>query len=274
MKKFIPLILTPLAIGLIGYFFRYSIFASRGVLEINTTPPTIVVINGEEAGTTPFKEEFSPQRLDIKFLSFKDTGKDLLWQGKVPITAATLTMVKYTFEKEKQENYGEILTFNKIPDRKTGALLISSYPDGAIVNLDGEIKGHTPILLEKIPPGHHTLELNLTGYNNTVLGINIATGFQLNAEIKLSAEKKLADDDQIAANSSIDNQNIIVTILSTPTSWLRVRNGPGTGFAEVDRVIPGEEYPFEEQQADWLKIILDDNTKGWISAQYGEISDQ
>ena len=275
MKKLILPLLAFLTVFLIGYFFRQPLFSSAGVLEINTTPEVAVFINGQNMGTTPFKKEFKPQKLEVK-LAEKNDPEKVLWQAKVPITSSAITLIKYQFNQNDQQAYSELLTLTKIPDKKNGALLISSLPDQAIINLDGETKGYTPLLLEEVSPGHHSLEINLDGYQNTIIGLNVAAGFQLNAEIKLA---KI--DDEKNQEVASEKQNLTqetVTILSTPTGWLRVRGGPGTGFAEVARVNPGEEYSLLEKDGDWLKIALEseleeEKTEGWILGQYGEIKE-
>ncbi|MGI6278237.1 MAG: PEGA domain-containing protein [Patescibacteria group bacterium] len=280
MKKFVLPLSALLTAAAFGLFFRHSLFSAQGVLEINSNPPVSVFINDQKMGTTPFKKEFKPQKLTIKLVSEEDPEK-ALWQGKAPITSSAITLIKYQFGQERQEDYGEILTLSKIPDRKNGALLVSSYPDKAIVNLDGETKGYTPLLLEEISPGHHSLEINLDGYKNSIIGLNIATGFQLNAEIKL-AEIMASQDQETIPEEQALTQKTLVTILSTPTGWLRVRSGPGTGFAEIAKVSPGEKYPLLAEDEGWLKISLEDEieeaegkqTEGWISSQYAETDEQ
>ncbi|MDD5481429.1 MAG: PEGA domain-containing protein [Candidatus Shapirobacteria bacterium] len=273
-KKIILPLSALLVVFLIGYFFRHSLFSNAGVLEINTTPEVAVFINGQNMGTTPFKKEFKPQRLEITLAEESDQEK-ILWQTKVPITSSAITLIKYQFNPSDLQTHGQVLTLSKIPDKKNGALLISSLPNQAIVNLDGETKGYTPLLLEEIPSGHHTLEVNLDGYQNTIIGLNIVNGFQLNAEIKLA--KTNNEDSQENLPKTSQENNPMVTILSTPTGWLRVRNGPGTGFAEVARVAPGEEYPLLEKEDDWLKISLsggeEEEAEGWILGQYGKINE-
>jgi len=269
MKKLTLPLLALLIVFLIGYFFRQPLFSSAGVLEINTTPEVAVFINGQNMGTTPFKKEFKPQKLEVK-LTKRDDQEKILWQTKVPIISSAITLIKYQFNQNDQQAYGEVLTLTKIPDKKNGALLVSSLPDQAIINLDGETKGYTPLLLEEVSPGHHSLEINLDGYQNTIIGLNIATGFQLSAEIKLA--KINNEDNQENPPETSQENNPLVTILSTPTGWLRVRNGPGTGFAEVARVNPGEEYSLLEKDGDWLKIALEEEKEGWILGQYGKIS--
>lgn len=59
-----------------------------------------------------------------------------------------------------------------------------------------------------------------------------------------------------------------VKILTTPTGFLRVRTGPGTGFAEVARVNPGESYELLEEKTGWVKIKVSDTVSGWVSSQY------
>jgi hypothetical protein len=275
MKKFVLPLLVLLIATAFGLLFRHSLFSAQGVLEISSNPPVLVFINNQKMGTTPFKKEFKPQKLTIKLVSEEDSEK-VLWQGKASITSSTITLIKYQFGQERQEDYGEILTLNKIPDRKNGALLISSYPDKAIINLDGETKGYTPLLLEEIPPGHHSLEINLDGYKNSIIGLNVAAGFQLNAEIKLAKIK--ADESQKVTPEEKGLIQETVTILSTPTGWLRVRSGPGTGFAEIAKVSPGEKYPLLAEDEGWLKISLEEETEeekteGWISSQYGKINE-
>lgn len=59
-----------------------------------------------------------------------------------------------------------------------------------------------------------------------------------------------------------------VKILSTPTGYLRVRSGPGTSYAEVTRVNPGESYELLEEKTGWVKIKVSETVSGWVSSQY------
>ncbi|MBI2097784.1 MAG: pilus assembly protein PilM [Candidatus Vogelbacteria bacterium] len=62
-----------------------------------------------------------------------------------------------------------------------------------------------------------------------------------------------------------------VTVRETPTGWLNVRSGPGTSFAPVGRVNPGEVYPLLSEEGEWakIKIVLEvEEIKGWVNKQY------
>lgn len=68
----------------------------------------------------------------------------------------------------------------------------------------------------------------------------------------------------------IEEVIVMVVIKETPTGWLRVREGPGTNYSEIDKVYPGESFPLLEEKDNWYKIELEDNIAGWISANYAE----
>lgn len=62
----------------------------------------------------------------------------------------------------------------------------------------------------------------------------------------------------------------LVTVLDTPTGFLRVRSGPGG--KELGKLDPGKKYPVLEAKSGWLNILLDDGTSGWVSGKYTDFS--
>jgi len=63
-----------------------------------------------------------------------------------------------------------------------------------------------------------------------------------------------------------------VHILATPTGFLNVRTGPGTTYAKIGQVRPGEVYDLvsENSEKTWYEIKLTGGT-GWIIKQYAEV---
>lgn len=63
---------------------------------------------------------------------------------------------------------------------------------------------------------------------------------------------------------------VMVEIAETPSGWLDVRAGPGTKFARVTSVNPGEKYELLEKGSDglWYKIKIDDSREGWIRSMF------
>ena len=265
-KKLLFIILAVVIIGIALYFFRYPILATKGILEIKTNPKTVIFINDEQAGNTPFKREFYPQELKVKIFPVQQNSSTApIWQGTVKINPSVLTLIRQDFTEGKDQVSGEILTLNKIPDKSMAALKATSYPNKATVILDGKVKGYTPLLLKKIEAGQHTLELSLTNHQTAVLGLNMNAGYRLDCEIKL-AEKEEEEKEKDSSNDQEDESH--VQILSTPTGWLRVRQGAGVSFPEIARIKPEEEYPLLEEKDGWFKIQLNDEQVGWISGKY------
>ena len=75
----------------------------------------------------------------------------------------------------------------------------------------------------------------------------------------------------------VTEEALTLLIQDTPTGWLNVREGPGTSYARITRVYPGESYPLLEEKDNWYKIALDpegqangagEGTEGWVTSQY------
>lgn len=60
------------------------------------------------------------------------------------------------------------------PSRYTGGLVLTGSPNGAMVILDGEMRGVTPFMLGGIAEGPHLLEIGKPGYQNQTMEIYIA----------------------------------------------------------------------------------------------------
>jgi hypothetical protein len=81
-----------------------------------------------------------------------------------------------------QEKYKEWK--NKVTVSK---LSISSMPDGAEIEVDGEFMGNTPSVQE-LSPGEHTIKVTKAGYKTWEKKVRLRAGaFMLNAEME--AEK-------------------------------------------------------------------------------------
>ena len=76
--------------------------------------------------------------------------------------------------------------------------------------------------------------------------------------------------EEVAVEGVVDDvsSKIYVDVIETPTGWLNVRSGPGTNFEQVSRVDVGEKFELLEEDAGWYKIKIDDETEGWVYAEY------
>lgn len=74
----------------------------------------------------------------------------------------------------------------------------------------------------------------------------------------LEAEKKAAEETPK------------ITVKKTPTGWLNVRKGPGTGYSKISKVYPGKDYELLEEKSGWYKIKVNGDTEGWIASRYAQ----
>jgi WD40 repeat protein len=50
------------------------------------------------------------------------------------------------------------------------------------------------------------------------------------------------------------------------TQSVNFREGPGSGFAVLRGLVPGTTFIVLEQRDDWMRILLEDGTEGWVSS--------
>jgi hypothetical protein len=134
-----------------------------GTAIIESDPPgTTVLIDGEAAGTTPFSKELSvgPHRLEFRRRNVTRVIPIDVVKGR-----ATTTRVEWTV-------------------RRFGGLKVASTPTGAEMRLDGKVVGTTPVSLNEVAAGTHTLALKV-GNSQLQRSITVVEGetLELNESI-------------------------------------------------------------------------------------------
>ncbi|MCA9515124.1 MAG: TonB-dependent receptor [Myxococcales bacterium] len=78
---------------------------------------------------------------------------------------------------------------------ETGAVVVHADEAGALVRIDGEPRGFTPVVLDAVPVGEHLLEVELEGYRAFSQRVTVT------ADASAEVEARLAISDEIAAAS-------------------------------------------------------------------------
>ncbi|MEM6580996.1 MAG: PEGA domain-containing protein [Pseudomonadota bacterium] len=138
-------------------------------IEIDSVPPgATILVDGEEAGTTPAIVEVmagEERQVILQMANFAD------WQLALdvePGVAQTLELI------------------NLQP--AAGMLELSSTPSGANVTLDGEFLGQTPLELELTPDKAHRLAVFKPGYRRYSSTVQLPAGGQDSQSISLQAQ--------------------------------------------------------------------------------------
>lgn len=277
MKRII-LFVAPILLGL-GVFFVFLFFFSKGsvgsgALQVTAVPVSSVYLNGKLIGKTPLckcegKDMLPSGNYALKLVPL--AGDNLTaYEENISITKGILTVVDRTFGVGEFSS-GSVITLVPLTDQKATQVFIASFPSGAAVSLDGNMSGTTPLLIKTLTDSDHDLLLSKDGYNSKTVHIHAVTGYQLKAIITLGIMQQNATAAANFQNASLTPvQKVKVTILTTPTGFLRVRSDPSVTASETAQVKPGDTFDYLSEQDGWYQIQLSDGTSGWVSTQYAQ----
>ena len=263
-----------LAIG----FGVYTWFRSRqptAGLKVYSLPQALVFIDNVQIGQTPLEKLFPPGEVTIKIIP--DTlSKISPYQAKIRLTANTYTVIRRDFGDSDVQSAGEITSLLKESGPQASLSVVTSYPDSASVSLDGQPQGFTPLLISPVSPGDHQITLSAPGFTDRAIAAQAIAGYRLTLTVKLAGLPapvvSLPTPNPAAATASATPARPFVTILDTPTGFLRVRSSPSRTGTEVGQVKPEESYPLLSSESGWylIKVNLEATSSGWISSQYAK----
>lgn len=289
MKKLIWLLVLPLILA--GCLRK----PQSGKLTVTAEPNAKVVIDGQEVGQTPYENNKLPAG-EITLELIPEDGQLQPWKSLVMIKAGVETRVWQKLASEEAQRAGYILSLEK-NNQSSGALIVISQPEGAMLKIDGKAEGPTPFNTPDIQEGNHTIEITSPGYDPLVIGISTHAGYKTTINAKLARKKVdlvIEDQDESSASAEASGsptpakttpaakatakptqasaklERPYVKVIETPTGWLRVREKPTVNSAEITKINPGETYKLLDEQSGWYKIQLDDEQTGWISGTYAK----
>lgn len=226
-------------------------------LQVTTTPEASVFLDGKHLGKTPF---FSDQLKAGDFL-LKISVSEATYVERIKILPGSLTVVNRELNKNEQAGSGETLWL----EPNQAGLFISSLPPESDVNVDGQLKGKTPLLISEIETGEHKITLSKQGYLDHEFAIRTSGDSRLMASVSLAS--------QLSKSASSSPSPIPITskveILPTPQGFLRVREQASTTSKEIGRVKTKDQINLIEEITGWFKIEFE-GKQGWISKEYAK----
>lgn len=280
MKKLL-LIIVPILLA-IAVFFLVTMLLSpsggKGALQVTSDPPkSKVYLNGKEIGLTPLCKCDVTNMLDSGEYTIRIVPNDqnlIPFEEKIVVTKSVLTVVDRLFTPGAGSE-GSVITLRPTEDKTARDIFVISRPEGAEVTLDNNAVGTTPVLLTKVTESDHEIKLKKSGYKEKTIRIRAVKGYKLEALVMLGVGDLTSNPTPTAqpsptASPSATPTVASVTILQTPTGFLRVRSSASTRASEIGRVNPGESYELMEEKEGWYGIKLPSGQTGWISSQYAE----
>ncbi|MBL7159554.1 PEGA domain-containing protein [Candidatus Microgenomates bacterium] len=277
MKKIVLIVI--ILIFLAGIVFVGRLFLTRGQkamggLKVTSIPQASIFLDADNIGRTPFEDKIKPGDYTLKLIPEDGEESVSSWQGKIKISANVLTYVNRELSSSDLTSAGETLSLEKISG-KTPEIAITSVPEGAKISLDGEDKGAASLILRNITPGDHEISLSAPGFVTRSIKVHAAQGYKLMADFQLALipgeeGDTNEDEDGDGETGEKELEKPYVTILDTPTGWLRVREEPTTTATEAAKINPGETYSFLDEESGWYQIEYEKGKEGWISGQYAD----
>lgn len=263
MKKILVWILVLISLAVLLLRFSDQIaeiflgLKQTGGLSISSEPQEATVfLNEKEVGKTPFEDK----NLEAKDYIIRLTKGAAFWQGRVKLTAGTMTMVNRDIASDSASSAGEILTLTK-----GKGLTVISNPTEADVEIDGKSYGKTPVTVN-VDTGEHMILISHTNYLNRSIKADLPNNFNLTVSVDLA----ISEADLTAIATPVITQTPIVYVKQTPTGFLRVRDKPSLNGKEITQVKPGDRLVLLEEQGSWDRVRLSDGTEGFVSAVYVE----
>lgn len=277
MKKILFFVIPAIIFALIiilAYQFFFLRQNVKGALQITSNPRASVYLNGELIGDTPLCKCEAQDMLPVGPYTVKLVPKDRSlseYEEKIEISPSVLTVVDRKFAAGASSE-GSVIFLTPLQDDEATQLLVLSIPEKADVLMDNAAVGATPLSINDVTESDHALRIKKEGYLDKIIRIRTPKGYKLTARVYLGiggdgVSRSVASP---SATPTPTGGPSTVTILDTPTGFLRVRAEATTGAAEIGRVSPGEEYELLAEETGWYQIRLRNGEEGWISAQYAQ----
>jgi uncharacterized protein YgiM (DUF1202 family) len=220
-----------------------------------------VLINGNEVGMTPYKDTNLSEG-NVK-VTVKDASSSAQWEGNVKLNSGTLTVVNRDVATDSAQASGEVISLDK-----GSGVTVTSNPPGATVVMDGENKGQTPVYIPNVPAGEHQFLLSKDNYLKRSVRTIATDGYGISLNVDL-AQLEMVQQSPPPVAASAPPTSSQVTVIDTPTGFLRVRDAASTSGNEVSQVKPGDTLTLEEEtNSSWWKIKTSDGKEGYVSTQY------
>jgi hypothetical protein len=233
---------------------RYLGTEPVGTLVVNTNPSGVtVVIDGQHRGSTPLTMELAPGK---HLLQIVNDGQ----VRAIPVTIA---------EGREVAQFIELPAAPPAPG--DGRLHVRTEPAGARVSVDGQYRGVSPLIIEALSPGAHTVELE-DGSSSVTQQVAIEPGATAALVVPLAAPEGVPVSGWISVVAPVDvqvyeNQRLLGTsrseqiMVSAGGHELEIVNETlGYRTSRTLQVVPGKTAVI---RLDWPKGSLALNAQPW-----------
>ncbi len=267
-------------------------------ISITASPSAGIFIDGNHIGSTPYyNEKMKPGEHVLKIVP--ESGIGLPWESKITLLPGIMTVISRQLGQTEDQSSGYFLTLEPGGASDNASVEVVTVPDKAVVTVDGESKGFSPISIDNMTAGEHVVLITAPGYIERSINANLRTGHILKASIQLarselainsesnSEEVEVSEDEVLDADSDASPSPIArskptitpkVSATSKPTSKPKPQNNPEPPYITVldsdEGYLNVREEPVRAADNVLARIkpgesypYLDKNAAGWIKIE-------
>lgn len=250
-----------------GFFLAGCGASDKAGIEILANPTAKVYINGKEAGSTPYKNKGLVEgTMMVKLVWGNET--QTVWQQDLRLHSFTDTVVDLSMRKGLVSGYMLSLEANKKPEN--AGLILATYPDASLVDIDGTAYGVSPLRIDNLGDGDKHIKLMSPGYKDLDIYAKLIKGYVLSVFGFLNREDVVSEPSITQVEKPISVQK--ATVLQNQVGFLRVRKEANTSSAEIRKIKPGESYEVILEQGDWVQIKISDDESGWVKSEFVQLN--
>jgi len=227
LKIFFFLLLGVSVVVLIILFFVGYFRPPKAGLIIDANRPSLVFINDEQVGRTKYEGTFPAGEVKVKIVPDSFDKPIPAYEEKVDLVSGVKTMIQRDFGESEETSGGATISFKKSTGSEIGIAVVS-IPDSAQVKIDGQVRNTTPAKIEAVSDGEHDISVSTPGYYEKSLKIRTYKGYNLVASFTLVKNYQAVSSPTPTPSPTPSETRSGVTILDTPTGFLRVRSEPSS----------------------------------------------
>lgn len=267
--RFSLIISSVLLVSFAVFFISGKVKPKKAGILIETTPSSVVFVNGLQVGKTPYTGTFGPGEIDLKLVPDTSDKPLIVFETRLLLSSGIQTVVKREFGETLDLSAGEIISFEKTGEGSPSIAVVTD-PDSAQVSIDGKAYGFAPYKTSQVSASAHQVAVSLTGYLERIVNVKAISGYKLTLVVKLARD--LNKLEPTPTPTATPKPEVKIEILPTPNGFLRVRESSSTSSMEVSRVNPKDRFILVEESEDknWYKIEYETGKTGWISSQYAK----
>lgn len=212
------------------------------ILVVGDSPGAKIVIDGEERGSTPQLIEGIPE-------------------GEHLVEIVPQREDAEAFRQTVRVIAGDRITLNpslvRVPVK--GSLRVFTNVRGALITVDGEAVGESPVTVEDLAPGEHLVEATADGYEEASGVVTVEAGRQSMIQLRLTAVqlamgKIVVNSDVAGARVFVDNEDrgeapVVITDAEAGTHAIRVVAPGRQEFRTTCNIGPGQDCKIDASMA-------------------------